>query len=183
MRLDDVPAGLPISFRTDLAQLIAGVRGAIRSELRSVSARDLKAWARRSRLSAAVDRDGFFSVARSPAAARRVLRIDALPGRHAFILGRALGYPTCCCLAAARRGEDHLDEWSAESSSASFRGRFQLINPEGYREGRALISHIPCLPHCLPSLRIALAVLAWRGRSKVDTPRLRRAAAPTARRR
>ena len=179
MRLDDIPAGLPISFRTDLAQLIVGARGAIRSELRSVSARDLTAWARRSRFCAAVDRDGYFSVARSPAAARRVLRIDALPGPHVFILGRALGYPTCCCLAAARRGEDCLDEWSTETSSARFRGRFTLINPQGYGEGRALISHIPCSPRCLPSLRIALAVLAFRDRSRPDM--LRRAAAPTAR--
>ena len=158
MKLSDIPAGLPASFRTDLAQLDAGVRPAIRSELRACPARVLQAWARRRRLFPAVDGDGFFAMARRPAEARRLLRIDRLARPHLVTLGRALGYPACCCLAAARRGEEHIDEWSAEISSETFIGAFKLINPDGYAEGRALLSHVPCSPRCLPSLRMALAV-------------------------
>lgn len=158
MKLSDIPAGLPASFRTDLAQLDAGVRPAIRSELRACPARELRAWARRRRLFTAVDRDGFFALARRPAEARRLLRIDRRPGPHLVALGRAFGYPACCCLAAARRGEEHIDEWSAEISAEPFFGAFKLINPDGYAEGHALLSHVPCSPRCLPSLRMALAV-------------------------
>jgi hypothetical protein len=152
------------SAQVDLSQLERSIRPVIRSQLSGSARRgDLRRWARRAGLFAVVDSEGFFSLSPDPAKARRALRIDARPGRHTIALGRALGYPICCCRAAARHKEAELDDWAEAMSSRRFIGMFRLIEPGGYVAGKAAISHVPCSPRCSASLQMARALIARKG--------------------
>jgi hypothetical protein len=147
------------SAKVDLDQLRRSIRPAMRSQVRGrLDRSEIRRWARLAGLFAIVDKDGFFSMSRSASSARRVLRMDARPGRHTSALGRALGYPPCCCLAAARHKEEGLDEWARATSSRRFVGLFRLIDTSGYIAGSANISHVPCSPRCSASLRMARAL-------------------------
>jgi hypothetical protein len=140
----------------DLTHLVGSIRPAVRTQLsQSVDYSTVRRWARRRGWFVAIDDDGFLVFSPSPGLARHLLAIDRSPGRHTYKLGRSLGYPPCCCRAAARVGDEALDSWSTAMSARLFVGRFKAIDPRGYREGRAFISHIPCTPACVPSLRMA----------------------------
>lgn len=128
----------------------------MRSELTGKASRiAVRQWARRRGLFTAFDGEHFYALSPWPGAARRVLRIDASPGRHSVALGRALGYPACCCLAARRHGDEGLDAWAEKLLSRTFIGPFRRINPGGYLAGKSSISHVPCSPRCEASLRMA----------------------------
>ena len=159
------PRWMRASAEVDLEQLLCAIRPVMRSQVAGPLDRgEVRRWARRSGLFAVVDRDGYFSMSRSSSSARRALRIDARPGRHLMALGRALGYPVCCCLAARRRSEEGLDAWAEVISRRRFAGLFRLIDPGGYGAGRSSISHIPCSSQCAASLRMARALVGGRGR-------------------
>ena len=149
------------SAQVDLAQLRRSLRPVVRSELEPGADRlKVRQWARRQGLYLSLDRDGFFALSPIAVAARRVLRIDARPGRHAIALGRALGYPACCSREAARRGEENIDAWSGAMSRRRFFGRFRAIGPGDYAAGGGYISHVPCSHRCAASLRLVLALVA-----------------------
>lgn len=156
MRSRSFPRWMRNSARVDFAQLLNSIRPVIRSEvLEPVDPAEVRRWARRIGLYVAMDRDGFFTMSRDASAARRTLRIDTKPGKHTVALGLALGYPRCCCLAAGRRGDAGLDGWATSIMLRRFIGPFQLIRPGRYSAGQAYISHVPCSPRCVPSLRMA----------------------------
>jgi hypothetical protein len=153
------PAWLRASAQVDLAQLRRSIRPVMRSQVTGrLDRTELRRWARRAGLYAAMDGEGFFALSRHAGSARRVLRMDARPGRHLVALGRALGYPICCCRAAARCKEEGLDSWSEAIASRRFIGLFRLIQPRDYLTGRSSISHVPCSPRCAASLRMAQAL-------------------------
>ena len=156
-----LPPWLKPSARTDILHLAAKIRPAIRTEL-AVPVRQeiVRSWMRRFGWCTAIDRDDFLVVARSSTQVRMILAIDRDDSPHTFRLGRELGYPTCCCRAAANVGEQNLDSWALALSQRRFIGRFRLIDPIRYREGNALVSHIPCSPFCQASLQMAEATLA-----------------------
>lgn len=157
------PRWMRASADVDLAQLRGSVRPVMRSQLVDRADRhEVRRWARRQGLFAAVDKDGFFSIAPIAGSARRVLRIDARAGRHTIALGLALGYPACCCMAAGRRNDEGLDDWGQAIASRRFVGLFRLIDPSGYSEGRTRISHVPCSTRCAASLRMARALIPQR---------------------
>jgi hypothetical protein len=144
---------------TDLAQVVTNVRPALRSKLAVVNSRDeVCRFARSCGLFMIFDREGFFVLSHFSPLSRKILDVDCGDGNHTYALGRLLGYPTCCCRAAARVGDNGLDAWGAEIAARTFSGRFKAINPSGYIEGRALISHIPCSERCLQSLQMALSL-------------------------
>ena len=107
----------------------------------------------------AIDGDGFLVLSKQAWLSRQVMAMDRSPGNHTYPLGRMLGYPRCCCLAAAAVGEENLDSWASEFNANGLFGRFKAIDPQGYPQGRALISHVPCSERCVPSLRMAEALL------------------------
>lgn len=156
-RFGAAPSWMRPSAWVDLAQLGKGVRSVIRSEF--AGRPDLvrvRQWARRQGLYLAADQDGYFALSANSSAVRRTFRIDSRPGRHMVALGQLLGYPLCCCLAAARRLEEGLDSWAGSLSQRPFVGFFKLIRPEGYGAGESLISHVPCSARCNASLAMAL---------------------------
>lgn len=156
-RLGAAPSWMRPSARVDLAQLAGGIRPVIRSEF--AGRPDLvrvRQWARRRGLYLVADKDGFFALGPDSSTVRRTFRTDSRPGRHIVALGRLLGYPLCCCLAAARRLEEGLDSWAGSLSRRPFVGLFKFIRPGAYGSGEALISHVPCSARCRPSLVMAL---------------------------
>lgn len=150
-----LPAWLPPSAVTDVTLVLRGHKSAARV---SVGGRggDLRRWGRRQGLFTSIDADGFAAISRNPATARRVIDLDRRPGRHTLALGTMLGYPPCCSRAAARVGDEGIDRRHADIAAGRFHGRFRAIDPGGYADGRSRISHVPCSPRCLPSLRMAL---------------------------
>jgi hypothetical protein len=172
-RVSPLPAWLKPSAAVDLTQLVASVRPAVRTELaQRMDDLTVRSWARYHGWFVAMDTEGFLVLSASPSLARRVLVIDRSPGNHTSMLGRVLGYPPCCCRAANRVGEHALDAWSISVSAMRFVGRFKLIDPRGYLRGRSFISHIPCSPWCLLSLRMAEGVKKWqRHRHRVQMGR------------
>lgn len=152
--MEPLPAWLPLSARTDIGQLLSGRRPAIRVSV-GRRAPELRRWARRLGLFTSSDADGYATLSRSAATARRVIELDRRPGRHTNALGRLLGYPPCCSRAAARVGDEGIDDMQEALGSRRFHGRFRAIDPRGYAAGASLISHVPCSHRCLASLSLA----------------------------
>jgi hypothetical protein len=112
-------------------------------------------WCRQWGFDFAADEEDFACVSSEPGTASRVLEIDRRAYAHEIELGRALGYPACCCERVAEVGESEIDSYALVVEGWSFEGPYRRINPAGYRLGRALISHLPCSPTCEASLAIA----------------------------
>lgn len=170
---EDLPPGTKPSFKVDLAQLRAGIRPAIRTEINRGDTQRATQWARRFGLYAVWDAESFVAFSRKPALARRVMVTDRSSGDHTAVLGRLLGYPECCCRAAARVGESELDRWARSQSSKRFLGRFAAIDTQGYVAGAACVSHIPCSPRCLASLAMASALIGFVSPRRVRGNRFR----------
>lgn len=150
-----IPGWLPPSAITDITLVLRGDKPAARVSV-GLRGSELRRWSRRLGLFTSVDGDGFAAISRNPMTARRVIDLDRRPGRHTLALGSMLGYPPCCCRAAARVGDEGIDRQHELLSARRFHGRFRAIDPSGYSEGGSRISHVPCSPRCLPSLRMAL---------------------------
>lgn len=150
-----LPGWLPLSAITDITLVLRGHKPAARVSVGSRGG-ELRRWARRQGLFTSVDADGFAAISRDPATARRVINLDRRPGRHTLALGTMLGYPPCCSRAAAHVGDEGIDRRNADIAARRFHGRFRAIDPGGYADGSSRISHVPCSPRCLPSLRMAL---------------------------
>jgi hypothetical protein len=146
----------PLSTRVDLLRLFARATSVVR--LRPVEdsgPSDVKAWAAEAGLAVQVDRHGYVAIGRTQDRARRLLRVDASVDPHEEELGRLLDYPDCCVKAIAAIGEGAIDRRAAELSTQTHRGRFRLIEIAGYRDGLALVSHVPCSSACEPTLELA----------------------------
>ena len=149
-----VPDWLPASAMVDLALLEAGLKPAARIYVGN-RANDLRRWGRRLGYFLSSDRDGFAVLSRRGSVARRALEIDRRPGRHTAALGHWLGYPSCCGRAAARVGDEGIDDYQRLLVRRRFRGEFTLIDPSGYLVGKACVSHVPCSHICAASLAMA----------------------------
>lgn len=148
------PSWLSPSVAVDVMLLLAGVKPAIRVESHGRRL-ELRRWARRHGLFASFDQEGFVALSRSASHSRRVIDVDGRPGRHTLLLGTLLGYPACCGRAAARVGDEGIDELAERIAGRRFIGRFRRIDPVAYRVGSAAISHVPCSSRCEASLALA----------------------------
>jgi len=115
----------------------------------------MRFWSIRQGLDFASDRVGFACVGVHSGSAVSILEIDRRVEPHEIELGLALGYPLCCCESMACVGESNIDSRAVEIAAWKFDGEYRRINPQGYRSGGALISHLPCSPVCEASLMIA----------------------------
>ena len=149
------PRTLPRSALIDLDLLMRGHKPVARLHAQGRSA-ELRRWARRWGLFASGDADGYVALSRRASSARRALDLDRRPGRHTAALGRMLGYPACCSRRAARVGDEGIDALHAALAGRRFVGLFALTDPRGYREGGALVSHVPCSHVCAASLALVL---------------------------
>lgn len=149
------PGGLPRSAYIDIDRLMRGQKEVVRLIVGDDAA-GIRRWARRSGFFTSADADGYVVLSRCASSARRALDLDRRPGRHTAALGRMLGYPPCCSRKAARVGDEGIDAMQAALAARRFIGLFALIDPRGYREGSALLSHVPCSHVCTASLAMVL---------------------------
>jgi hypothetical protein len=155
MLVKRLPGWLVPSAITDITQLLFGMKPAARLNVGD-NASDLRRWARRRGLFTSSDTDGYVALSRNPLTARRVIDLDRRPGRHTQALGILLGYPRCCSRAAARGGDERIDDQHAALAARRFYGRFHVIDPSGYADGTSLVSHVPCSTSCVASLSLAV---------------------------
>lgn len=154
-------AACPPSAVVDLLRLSAGCTSAVRTRL-VIEDRlgDVVGWVDRQGLEYAIDADGYLAIARDDHCAAGVLEVDARPWPHEDELGALLGYPRCCRAAVAALGEAAIDAREGDVARWRYRGRFWMLDTSRYRDGVALLSHLPCCAECVPSLGQARTVLA-----------------------
>ena len=157
-----LPQDLPPSSYIDCLLLLAGLKPTVRLHVTEPRAQHaIEFWCAEPGYASASHPSGYTYIAKTQDAVMRLQELDDSHEAHEYELGLLLGYPPCCCRKAAEVGETNLDKWEESmSQDAAFR-RTQncLIDPRGYTEGSALISHIPCSAQCEASLSIARAAL------------------------
>ena len=159
---------LPKSARVDLAQFLAN-KPAIRTKVKNLSCvHKVVTWAKKCGLVCFSDHEGYVVIAKNSQLAREVLKIDQSSTPHEWELGLLLGYPKCCCNYIAAIGEENIDTISVNMKNWNFIGKFRLINPHFYLQGRSLISHLPCSPKCLPSLVLAHRTLLFMKKYSIE---------------
>ena len=117
-------------------------------------------WCEQNNKSLVIDRHNYACVANTAEYAIKLLELDAEAPAHEYELGILLGYPECCCEFIASVGEDKIDLLEEKTRDWNFTKEFELIRPNGYRDGSALICHIPCSERCKPSLEQAKCALS-----------------------
>jgi hypothetical protein len=157
-RLLELPAELAASATVDALGVLMRVKPAMRTRSGDGTPALLE-WADASHLSGVADAEGFVAVASSEALAVKVLAVDRSPDDHCAELGSLLGYPLCCVERIAAVGESAIDAYAESIAAWRYDGAFQLIDASGYRDGRALISHLPCSAECRCSLELARSCL------------------------
>lgn len=158
---ETLPNSLNGSNYIDFLLLLAKLKPALRIKIDTDSIKnEVGEWCVSNGFAFLCNRSNYACIALAQGAAERLQQTDDSCWPHEYQLGRLLGYPECCCNKIADVGEENIDEWERVFIQRSrFEGQFVLISPAGYREGRSLISHIPCSSACRPSLDIALAAL------------------------
>ena len=120
------------------------------------------------------DKDGYAFIARDEKTIKNLEQLDTSNLPHEYELGCLLGYPDCCCKQIANIGEKNIDKYEMNLvNNSNFKGVFELINPQGYKDGYALISHIPCSSTRKDSLLIAqksLHIIAYYYNKKCFEP-------------
>ena len=117
---------------------------------------EMTLWCNKHNLQYVISEIGYMYVAKSKMLARLARTIDDSLNEHTYFLGKILGYPSCCSRKIAGVGENGIDVFEKELVLKNrFLSPFNLINPEGYLQGYALISHIPCSSECKKSLKLA----------------------------
>ena len=147
---------LPASSAVDFMHLIACGKPAVRTQIQQINGlAKIAVWCEQYGFAFQSDDEGYICVAQDVDLARMILLVDQSVEPHESMLGKLLGYPSCCCDFIAAVGETNIDAIAKEITTWPFLGSFSLINPAGYLEGKSLICHLPCSPECGASLQIA----------------------------
>ena len=152
-----LPENLPKSSYIDFLLLLASLKPALRIKISQDENRiALNDWCETNDFYLLLGEDSYVFIAKNKTMAKNLEQIDTSSFSHEYELGQLLGYPDCCCKKIAAIGEMNIDTYEEEFiNDSNFKGAFELINPKGYKNGYALISHIPCSPTCEDSLLIA----------------------------
>lgn len=153
---------LPASATVDFLHFVVCNKPAVRVRVQqAIGLTKLATWCEQYSFAFQVDDEGYVCVARDIHLANMILSVDRSLEPHESRLGKLLGYPACCCNFVSVIGEANIDTIAAEVATWLFVGRFRLINPSGYLDGKSLICHLPCSAKCLASLRIAEQALSF----------------------
>lgn len=159
---EELPDNLFSSSYIDFLLLLSKLKPSMRIK---ISGHDLKInlidWCERNRFRYLPDSDDYFLIAKNERILCQLHSIDNSVMPHEYRLGVLLGYPKCCSKKISIVGEPNIDKYENNIiTKQKFEGDFKLINPVGYKQGYALLSHLPCNPRCQESLSIALKVLS-----------------------
>lgn len=148
---------LPRSADVDMLLFLLKLKPSLRTlPLQSSSIQALlKEFCAPYRFSFSIDQEGYCFISRTIKVLEQLIALDHSPVSHEIELGMALGYPQCCCEKIQEVGEACIDTYESSLKMESFEGAFSLIDPCGYQNGSAFISHVPCCATCRPSLKIA----------------------------
>ncbi len=152
-----LPKDLYKSSYIDFLLFVGGIKPVVRIDTSSLSQiEQLAMWSRRFKLSSTI-RNKFVYIANKNVSVSRIADLDWSCQPHELEFGLELGYPYCCCEFIEKIGEQNIDYFETEviNKGWHFDNEYTLIDPSGYLEGRALISHTPCSPKCKKSLEIA----------------------------
>jgi hypothetical protein len=146
---------LPLSAHIDILLFLLGLKTCMRTCMNNAFTHIqlLQSWSMQ--FSLYFDIDHFVYLAKDKQLLLEVKRTDHSLNPHEIELGALFGYPLCCCEKIAQVGEENIDTFEEQLIQQSFVGEFQLINPSGYRQGKAFISHVPCTTSCQNSLKQA----------------------------
>lgn len=160
----------PLSFKVDLILFLLGLKPGLRSKLikSGINFISFQQWCSQSRYFFEIDSEEFIYIAKNNYLLIKLKKWDHCYQPHEEHLGKLLGYPSCCCKKIAEIGEMNIDAFEAAFVRQPFSGAFQLINPLGYREGTAFISHVPCSSNCLQSLKQAEKLANFLLRNKTE---------------
>jgi len=159
---EDLPDNLCKSNYIDFLLFLSNMKPSLRVKILGDALRfKMIDWCEKYRFNYLPDRDEYFLIAKS----RRILLLlhetDNSDKPHEYRLGLLLGYPKCCSKKISIIGEANIDLYeNTVIKHQKFEGDFKWINPKAYKNGCALISHLPCNPQCQASLKIALNALS-----------------------
>jgi hypothetical protein len=157
---ESLPSNLDNSNYIDFLLFLAGLKPALRIKCKDYFKNALTKWCENYSFSFMISPEKYIYIARNMYMVNLIRKIDDLCIPHEYELGILLGYPECCSKNIQLVGEENIDKWEEQFVKQSiFVGEYKLINPEGYKDGYALISHIPCSSKCKFSLAIAKS--AW----------------------
>ena len=153
----ELPNGLPKSSYIDFLLFLADLKPSLRIKISKYEhKRELTEWCEKNGFYLLLGKDDYLFIGKNKDMLSQLEQIDTSNLPHEYELGRLLGYPDCCCKRIADIGEKNIDDYEKKFIETSdFIGAFELIDPQGYKDGYALISHIPCSPICEDSLHIA----------------------------
>jgi len=152
-----LPEKLPRSSYVDFLLLLGNLKPALRIKIsQNENIVDLSHWCETNDFYFLLGKDDYAFIAKNKTIANNIEIIDISTSPHEYELGKMLGYPDCCCKKIAKICEENIDKYEdVFINEFNVKNSYVLINPKGYKEGYALISHIPCSPTCEYSLRIA----------------------------
>jgi hypothetical protein len=158
---EQLPQNLLKSNYIDFLLFLANLKPALRVKIYEEEIKtSLSNWCKENSFNFLDDEYNYIYIAKSKKMVESLKQIDNSNTPHESKLGLLLGYPMCCCEKISYVGEANIDKWEESLiNNEIFKGKFELINPNGYRNGYALLSHIPCSPTCINSLHIAQKVL------------------------
>ena len=152
-----LPSGLKKSDYVDMLLLINGDKPCARLGQNNHEVYEkINCWCKKNKYYGFVSNANLFYVSKFRVLAKITQLMDDSSFNHTFILGLLLGYPVCCCKKIADVKEENIDTFEEQFiNSGIFEKPYDIISPEGYRQGTSLISHIPCSCTCRKSLKIA----------------------------
>ena len=156
-----MPKKLKNSDYVDMLLFLSGLKRAVRLAYNSYEIyEEMEYWCQKFKYANQISNSGLMYISKHIGLVKLVNDFDDSVYPHAYILGRLLGYPSCCSKQIANLGEDSIDKWENELiNSDGFKSEYSLINPVGYLSGNSLISHVPCSCKCKKPLKIAKSSL------------------------
>lgn len=160
-QFENLPQSLCKSNYIDILLFLCGHKPVVRFLYSNTKIKnEIIQWCNRYNYSFALFNDHMIYISKFIILAYLAKFIDNAKFKHEYIFGLLLGYPKCCCRKISSIGEENIDAYEETmKNSRIYQSDFKFINPKGYIEGSALISHIPCSTECKKSLEIAKAAL------------------------
>ena len=156
---ENLPKNLPKSTYVDFLLFLSKNKFTNRiGPLDKSQLKGLSAWSKTHNYKYITNKHGFIYI--SYLNPLKVMELDDSPNSYELELGRLFCYPSCCVTKIKLIKENQIDDFEIYiESNWKFEGDFKLICPFLYKEGKALISHIPCSTNCKKSLVIAKSTL------------------------
>ena len=142
---------LPESAKVDLFMLVVGIKPAARFLLKTSSSQFLLK--QNFRFLNVQKSHGATYISKSKRYTEKLILSDNSSNCHERKFGKLLGYPICCCTKVKLIFENNIDTYENVFLKSCSKGA--LLDTRLYRQGIALISHVPCNAQCVHSVRMA----------------------------